>query len=135
MQHIATRFAAQAASTYGARFRPSATARGFEAENKVLDANELRTERLDNSARLARSRWRMVALASRSSQEESSGVGVGFDVGNVDSATGRKAWSRGEEYVRLWKEGVRPDYSPALTESIAPANPADFMGTRSRPLL
>jgi hypothetical protein len=30
----------------------------------------------------------------------------------------------------LWKEGVRPDYSPALTESVAPIDSADFMGTR-----
>ena len=130
VQHVATRFAAQAASVYGARFGPSATARGFEVENKVLDANELRTERLDDSARLARSRWRMVTLGNRAEQEGSSGVGVG--VVNVGSAADRKAWSRGEEYVRLWKEGVRPDYSPALTESIAPVDPADFMGTRGR---
>ena len=123
VQHVATRFAAQAATAYGAHFGPSATARGFEAENKVLDANELRTERLDDSARLARNRWRMVTLG------RSSGVGGGG--GNVDSADG-KAWSRGEEYVRLWKEGVRPDYSPALTESIVPVDSADFMGTRSR---
>ena len=128
VQHVATRFAAQAASVYGARFGPSATARGFEVENKVLDANELRTERLDDSARLARNRWRMVAgtLGSRG-EEVPSGVG---DTGSAD----RKAWSRGEEYVRLWKEGVRPDYSPALTESIDPVDPADFMGTRTQRL-
>lgn len=137
VQHVAARFAAQAASAYGARFGASATARGVEVENKVLDANELRTERLDDSARLARNRWRMVTVGSRGEQEESSGVGFGFGVGvgvgvgNVDSAN-RKAWSRGEEYVRLWKEGVRPDYSPALTESITPIDFADFMGTRDR---
>ena len=128
VQHVATRFAAQAASAYGARFGPSATARGFEAENRVLDANELRTERLDDSARLARSRWRMIALGSHG--EESSGVGVGA----IDS-TNRKAWSRGEEYVRLWKEGVRPDYSPALTEPIASVDSANFMATRGRSIL
>lgn len=130
VQHVATRFAAQAASAYGARFGPSATARGFEVENKVLDANELRTERLDDSARLARTRWRMISLgggSSRGGEEGSNGVGVG----KVDSVD-RKAWSRGEEYVRLWKEGVRPDYSPALTESITPIDAADFMGTRGR---
>ena len=128
MQHVATRFAVQAAIAYGAHFGPSATAQGFEVENKVLEANELRAERLDDSARLARSRWRMVTLGNRAEQEDSSGGGVG----NADSAADRKAWSRGEEYVRLWKEGVRPDYSPALTESIAPVDPADFMGTRGR---
>ena len=75
----------------------------------------------------------MVTLGSHGGEEESGGVGVGVGVGNVGSAD-RKAWSRGEEYVRLWKEGVRPDYSPALTESIAttPIDSADFMGTRAR---
>ncbi|KAI0285413.1 mitochondrial ribosomal protein S25-domain-containing protein [Russula aff. rugulosa BPL654] len=113
VQHVATRFAAQAASVYGARFGPSATARGFEVENKVGE------EPLAHGHA-----W------NRAEQEGSSGVGVG--VVNVGSAADRKAWSRGEEYVRLWKEGVRPDYSPALTESIAPVDPADFMGTRGR---
>jgi len=107
-----------------------ATARGYEAENRVLEANELRTERLDDSARLARRRWRMVPLGS--------GVGDAASAGEED-AHDRNAWSRGEEYVRLWKEGVRPDYSPALTEPISPmiskfdtAASADYMGTRSR---
>lgn len=129
VQHVATRFAAQAASVYGARFGPSQTVRGFEAENRVLEANELRSERLDDSARLARRRWRMVALGTGGDD----GVSVG-GTANGDAAN-RKAWSRGEEYVRLWKEGVRPDYSPALTEPISPINTADFMGTRARSLL
>ena len=69
----------------------------------------------------------MVTTLGNRGEEDSSGVGVG-DVNSAD----RKAWSRGEEYVRLWKEGVRPDYSPALTESIAPVDSADFMGTRGQ---
>ena len=102
-QHVATRFAAQqAVIAHGARFGPSATARGFAAEEAVLEAAELRSERLDDSTRLARRRWRMVPLGSASSSSNRSGG----------------EWSRGEEYVRLWREGVRPDYSPALTEPI-----------------
>lgn len=128
VQHVAARFAAQAATAHGARFGPSVTARGFEAENKVLKENDLRSERLDDSARLARRRWRMVALGSGSS-ESSEGVTAG-----EDATVNRNAWSRGEEYVRLWKEGVRPDYSPALTEPISPVDTADFMGTRGRSL-
>ena len=131
VQHVATRFAAQAASAYGARFGPSATSRGFEAESRVLEANELRSERLDDSARLARRRWRMIALGSDGGDGDSS-VSVSGTAGG--DTTNRKAWSRGEEYVRLWKEGVRPDYSPALTEPIAPVDTADFMGTRARSL-
>jgi len=139
-QHVATRFAAQAAAAHGARFGPSETARGFEAEGRVLEASELRRERLDDSARLARSRWRMVALGSG----DGGGVGgvSGSGLGAVAAAAAgggedadRDAWSRGEEYVRLWREGVRPDYSPALTEPISISSPiysVDFMGTRDR---
>jgi len=120
VQHVATRFAAQqAAISHGARFGPSATARGFEVEDAVLEANERRSERLDNSTRLARRRWRMVPLGTNASSSSSGGE-----------------WSRGEEYVRLWREGVRPDYSPALTEPIDSksdvAVSADFIGTRGR---
>jgi len=129
-QHVATRFAAQAAVAHGARFGPSETARGFEAEGRVLEASELRRERLDDSARLARSRWRMIALGSGSGGDSGSGLGAGAGAGEDAN---RNAWSRGEEYVRLWKEGVRPDYSPALTEPISPPiDPVDFMGTRER---
>ncbi|KAH9081568.1 mitochondrial ribosomal protein S25-domain-containing protein [Lactarius deliciosus] len=116
VQHVATRFAAQQASiAHGARFGPSATARGFAAEGAVLEADERRSERLDDSTRLARRRWRMVPLGNGSSSNSSGGD-----------------WSRGEEYVRLWREGVRPDYSPALTEPIEPTVSTDFIGTRDR---
>ncbi|KAI9444727.1 mitochondrial ribosomal protein S25-domain-containing protein [Lactarius indigo] len=120
VQHVATRFAAQQASiAHGARFGPSATARGFAAESAVLEADERRSERLDDSTRLARRRWRMVPLGTGSSSSSSSGG----------------EWSRGEEYVRLWREGVRPDYSPALTEPIDPTPSTvstDFIGTHGR---
>ncbi len=124
VQHVATRFAAQqAAVAHGAHFGPSATTRGFAAEDAVLEANERRSERLDDSTRLARRRWGMVPL--------------GTDTG---TSTSGGEWSRGEEYVRLRREGVRPDYSPALTEPIDPTLSkfdvapvsADFTGTRGR---
>ena len=135
VQHVATRFAAQAALAHGARFGPSETTRGFEAEGRMLEASELRKERLDDSTQLARKRWRMIALGS---SDGGGGGGVdsaGSEVGAIGEDANRKAWSRGEEYVRLWKEGVRPDYSPALTEPISPpVDPLDFMGTsHSRP--
>ncbi|KAI9461172.1 mitochondrial ribosomal protein S25-domain-containing protein [Russula earlei] len=128
VQHVATRFAAQSAAAHGARFGPSATTRGFEAEGRVLAANELKSERMDDSARLARRRWRMIAPGTAAVRGDSSGAPVAGD--DAD----RNAWSRGEEYVRLWREGVRVDYSPALTEPIVPVDPADYMGTRRRPI-
>jgi len=138
-QHVATRFAAQAATAHGARFGPSETTRGFEAEGRVLEASELRRERLDDSARLARSRWRMVALGNGAGGGvggiSGSGLGAVAVAGGGGEDADRDAWSRGEEYVRLWREGVRPDYSPALTEPISNSSPidsVDFMGTRDR---
>ncbi|KAH9964247.1 mitochondrial ribosomal protein S25-domain-containing protein [Russula dissimulans] len=122
VQHVAIRFAAQAASACGARFGPSATASGFEAEGRVLEADERRSERLDDSARLARRRWRMIARGR--------GGDGGGDAGGDEA--NRDAWSRGEEYVRLWREGVRVDYSPASIEPIEAVDPVDFMGTRGR---
>ena len=106
--------------------------RGFEVESKILAANELKTERLDDTSQLARKRWRMIALGSESSDSNSGGVGVGVGGTPGDDTANRNAWSRGEEYVRLWKEGVRPDYSPPLTEPISPVDTADFIGTRAR---
>ncbi len=67
-------------------------------------------------------------LALGGGHDEESGR---LSTSDVDSAD-RRAWSRGEEYVRLWKQGVRPDYSPALTAPIAPVRSVDFMGTRGR---
>ena len=53
--------------------------------------------------------------------------------------SGNTEFTRGEEYVRLWKEGIRPDYSPALS---APAEtvpepeiePVDFMNVQAKVL-
>ncbi|THH18562.1 hypothetical protein EW146_g2442 [Bondarzewia mesenterica] len=93
-QHIATTFAAQEAEAYGAAFGPSSTMQSFMQEEKVLAAKRLKSEQMDEGELVARKRWHAI----------------------VESSGPKGEWSRGEEYVRLWKEGVRPDYSPALTE-------------------
>jgi small subunit ribosomal protein S23 len=31
---------------------------------------------------------------------------------------GVREWTRGQEYVRLWKEGIRPAYAPTLTDPV-----------------
>jgi hypothetical protein len=98
-------FAAQASVAHGARFGPSETTRGFEVEERVLEASELRRERLDDSARLARSRWRMIALGSSSGGGDPSSGLRAADADNGEDAH-RNPWTRGEEYVRLLKEGV-----------------------------
>jgi small subunit ribosomal protein S23 len=56
---------------------------------------------MDEGALAARKRWRAI----------------------VERTTGTGEWSRGEQYVKLWREGVRPDYA-ALTEPVAESVPA-----------
>ncbi|TFY72430.1 hypothetical protein EVG20_g587 [Dentipellis fragilis] len=95
--HIATVFAAQEAESYGAVFAPSATEKGYEYETKVLTSDKKQKAEMDEREMTSRKRWRMENVRGRHESE----------------------WTKGQEYVRLWKQGVRPDYSPALTEPIA----------------
>lgn len=118
-QHIATAFAAQEAEAYGAVFGPSATAIGFAKEATVLAANRIKSEQMDEGELVARKRWRV----------------------KLDRGGPPGEWTKGQEYVRLWKEGMRPDYAPALTEPVLPPEPtkqetaesADFMNTTGHP--
>jgi small subunit ribosomal protein S23 len=79
----------------GAQFPKSEIARGVEKELGNLSTWQRQAE-LDEGALAARKRWRAI----------------------VQDHTGSREWSKGQEYVRLWKEGVRPSYAPALTEPI-----------------
>ncbi|KAI0314770.1 mitochondrial ribosomal protein S25-domain-containing protein [Amylostereum chailletii] len=88
-QHIANLVAAQEAEAYGAVFGPSAIESGFAMESKVLTENQMKSEQIDQRELVARKRWRLIAQRSGPQGE----------------------WSKGQEYVRLWKEGVRPDYT------------------------
>lgn len=95
-QHIATSFAAQEAEAYGAMFGPSAVQRGFANEERALEKNRQKQAEIDEKELTVRKRWRAI----------------------VDRGGHVHEWTKGEEYVRLWKQGVRPDYSPHLTEPI-----------------
>ena len=64
-------------------------------EKKSLLTWERRAE-LDEGAIAARKRWKAI----------------------VDRHPGANQWTKGMEYVRLWKEGVRPNYMPSLTMPI-----------------
>ncbi|KAK7059156.1 mitochondrial ribosomal small subunit component [Paramarasmius palmivorus] len=94
--HIASSISLMEADFFGAQFEPSETAHAFEKEIRSLDTWERRAE-MDEGAMAARKRWR--AIASPNAEV--------------------RAWSKGQEYVRLWKEGVTPKYAPALTEPVA----------------
>ncbi|KAF8633006.1 hypothetical protein AX15_001603 [Amanita polypyramis BW_CC] len=92
---IATRFAVMEAQYLGAVFVPTEIQHGFNKEVRNLDTWE-RREEFDEGAIAARKRWKA----------------------SVERQDGVNQWTRGQEYVRLWKEGVRPSYAPALTEPI-----------------
>lgn len=91
--HIASSTALLEAESYGIEFGPSQVEIVYAKEEKALESWQKKDE-LDAGALAARKKWR--AIVERD--------------GPADS------WSRGQEYVRLWKEGVRPTYSPVLAE-------------------
>ena len=92
---IASTFAALEAEAYGAQFAPTETEKGFTRESNALKTWSV-DERYDQSAIAARKRWKAVVERDHPATE----------------------WTGGEKYVKLWKEGVRPDYSPALTQPV-----------------
>ena len=115
--HVATVTAAMEAEAYGATFPPTHIEQNFMREEKHLGNWEKKAE-VDAGAIAARKRWKTTINRQ----------------GRVGSE-----WSKGHEYVRLWKEGVRPTYMPSLTEpteagpttSEEIADSADWMGLKS----
>lgn len=87
--HIARTIALREAEAYGIEFGPSQVEISVAKEEKALDTWHRKAE-LDAGALAARKRWKTIV-------ERNPGP-----------------WSRGQEYVRLWQEGVRPTYSPVL---------------------
>ncbi|KAJ6621118.1 mitochondrial ribosomal protein S25-domain-containing protein [Mycena sp. CBHHK59/15] len=67
----------------------------FVREKRALATWEKLTE-LDEGELIARKRWKVIA----------------------EKHEGMLGWSKGQEYVRLWKAGIKPDYSPALTKPV-----------------
>ena len=92
--HIATTVAVLEAEAYGSTFGLTEIELGFSKEMKKLESWE-RKEELDEGAIAARKRWRAII--------------------DKDADSG---WTKGQEYVKLWKKGIRPTYAPALTEPI-----------------
>ena len=90
---IASKIALREAEHNGIEFGPDEVERVWEMEEKHLDSWK-RTAELSTATNVARKRWHAIV-------EET-----------IPRTT--KHWTRGAEYTRLWKEGVRPTYSPAL---------------------
>jgi small subunit ribosomal protein S23 len=92
--HIANVVAVQEAECYGSVFGPTEIEVGFSKEKKALETWE-RREELDEGAIAARKRWRAII-----------------------EKQGPSEWTKGQEYVKLWKKGIRPTYAPVLTEPV-----------------
>lgn len=90
--HIATSVAVAEAEAYGAVFEPTETEKAFAEEEEQLRSWESNAASEQQSLE-ARKRWKAV----------------------IDKSGNEGSWTRGEEYVRLWKEGIRPNYMPFLT--------------------
>ncbi|KAG6817715.1 hypothetical protein H0H87_004506 [Tephrocybe sp. NHM501043] len=90
---VATTFAAMEADYLGAIFSKGEIEHAFDKEKRGLATFE-RLEEFDEGAIAARKRWKAI----------------------VDRTEGSTEWTKGEEYVRLWQEGVRPTYAPRLTQ-------------------
>ena len=101
--HIASTFAALEAEQLGSTFGKSEIENLFEREKRSL-ATWDRKEELDEGALAARKRWKATVERPHVKQLEDE----------------NKSWSKGEEYVRLWQTGNRPNYIPALTLEAEP---------------
>ncbi|KIK70806.1 hypothetical protein GYMLUDRAFT_66021 [Collybiopsis luxurians FD-317 M1] len=96
-RHIAMTMAVYEAEHLGAVWQNSEIAHGFQKEIKSLATWERQSE-LDEGAMAARKRWRSIALEHTEDRE----------------------WSKGQEYVKLWRDGIAPRYAPALTSPVKP---------------
>lgn len=83
------------AEALGSDFGLSEIEQAHEMEKKSIATWERQAE-LDEGAIAARKRWKAI----------------------VDKQPGANQWTKGVEYVRLWKEGIRPNYMPNLTTPI-----------------
>ncbi|KZT75083.1 hypothetical protein DAEQUDRAFT_761045 [Daedalea quercina L-15889] len=96
-QHFTKRFALLEAKHYGVEFGPSQVEITFAKEEKALNTfAQNQQQRLEDS--LSRKRWRAI----------------------VERRGPPPAWTKGQEYTRLWQEGVRPTYGPIQTRITAP---------------
>lgn len=91
---FANTFARMEAEAYGTVFA-SEIDRTFEKEDAVYQAADRKVE-LDRGALLARKRWKAIL--------------------DVDNGMGE--FDGGQQYTRLWKQGVRPTYVP-VDESVS----------------
>ncbi|CDO73464.1 hypothetical protein BN946_scf185013.g99 [Trametes cinnabarina] len=90
---IARQVALSEAEYLGIEFGPSQIEITFEKENKALDTFRGDAAH-DHTAETERKRWKAVVEREGRSDQ----------------------WTKGQEYTRLWKQGVRPVCAPIFTE-------------------
>lgn len=96
--YIANNVAAMEAEQLGSTFGTSEIEESFEQQKKALSTWDRKAE-LDQGELAAQKRWKAI----------------------VNRSHGAGQWSKGQEYVRLWQDGIRPTYLPAISNLQAPA--------------
>jgi small subunit ribosomal protein S23 len=95
-QHIATTFAAIEAEAFGIAFEETEVEKVFSKHIKELEKWGDEEELDDESANAAKKRWR----------------------GIVERNVEQSKWTKGEQYVKLWKDSATAEYAPMLTQPI-----------------
>ncbi|PCH33903.1 hypothetical protein WOLCODRAFT_112765 [Wolfiporia cocos MD-104 SS10] len=90
---VAKKFALLEVEHYGIAFGPSQVEITFAKEERAFESWR-KNEELDAGENAAKKRWRAI----------------------VEREGPPGSWTKGQEYVRLWQEGIRPTYAPLLTE-------------------
>ena len=96
-QTIGSQVAVSEAEYYGMEFKPTLIERSFELEEENLKSLEQK-KYAEDQASATKKRWQMRV-----------------DPPNVKQPM---KYTKGEAYERLWKEGIRPDYSPAIAPNL-----------------
>ena len=92
---VAKKFALLEVEHYGIAFGPSQVEITFAKEERAFESWR-KNEELDAGENAAKKRWRAI----------------------VEREGPPGSWTKGQEYVRLWQEGIRPTYSPALATTV-----------------
>ncbi|KXN86773.1 37S ribosomal protein S25, mitochondrial [Leucoagaricus sp. SymC.cos] len=103
--HIATTYATLEAETFGSVFENTEIEKIFEKEKKALESWK-QEEQMDESALIAKKRWKAI----------------------VERNIGESEWTKGEEYVRLWKENIKAEYVPEITQPVVETTPSTTTG-------
>ncbi|OBZ79450.1 37S ribosomal protein S25, mitochondrial [Grifola frondosa] len=90
---LAKNFALMESEHYGMQFGPTQVEIAFEKEEKAFETWRKKDKERD-MAEVARKRWKAV----------------------VERDNSQNQYTKGQEYVRLWKEGIRPTYTTVLAE-------------------